>query len=339
MKSSTKVVTCASFGGTGSSVITDLLKEFNNIKSMGDYEFALAHDVDGISDLQHYIIDDFHRHKVDEGIYRFLNLVDNLVEFGYENYFDNKFKIISQNYINDLTDVSWDGQWKQHRFRFSKLSRKLKYSYPAKVQYIFNRYLKKSNSYEFVPKLPTMEMRVSYGKEKFLKKTKEYTSKLIDILDNENIYDYIALDQLVPPTNINRYINYFDNIKVIVVDRDPRDLYLLNKLFWKEGWIPSHDCNLFCEWFELIRKPINEEFENNDKIMRVKFEDFIFNYEETVAKIISFLDIKHENHINKKQFFNPDISIKNCRLWEKYDDFESEISIIEKKLDKYCYGI
>lgn len=45
------IITCASYGGTGSSAITDLMKEFNNVKSLGEFEFSIAHDLDGISDL------------------------------------------------------------------------------------------------------------------------------------------------------------------------------------------------------------------------------------------------------------------------------------------------
>ena len=35
----TKIITCTGYGGTGSSAITDLLKEFQNVYSYGDVEF------------------------------------------------------------------------------------------------------------------------------------------------------------------------------------------------------------------------------------------------------------------------------------------------------------
>lgn len=70
-----KIITCTGFGGTGSSAISDLFKEFDNVKSCGNFEFSLAHEVDGISDLQHAIVDDFHRNKTTEAIYRFQKLI------------------------------------------------------------------------------------------------------------------------------------------------------------------------------------------------------------------------------------------------------------------------
>ena len=52
-----KYITCTGFGGTGSSVISDLMKEFDNVKSCGsDFEMSIAFATDGISDLQHYIV-------------------------------------------------------------------------------------------------------------------------------------------------------------------------------------------------------------------------------------------------------------------------------------------
>lgn len=46
----------------------------------------------------------------------------------------------------------------------------------------------------------------------------------------ESIYsindDYVVLDQFVPTTNIRRYLNYVEDLKVIIVDRDLRDIYL-----------------------------------------------------------------------------------------------------------------
>ena len=65
------LVTCAGFGGSGSSAITDILKEFKEIKSLGDFEFTVAHELDWLSDLEYYIVDNKHSLNVDAGIYRF----------------------------------------------------------------------------------------------------------------------------------------------------------------------------------------------------------------------------------------------------------------------------
>ena len=48
-----KVISCASYHGTGSSAITDFLGEFDNVCSMTNYEFRFVQDPDGISDLEY----------------------------------------------------------------------------------------------------------------------------------------------------------------------------------------------------------------------------------------------------------------------------------------------
>ena len=55
---------------------------------------------------------------------------------------------------------------------------------------------------------------------------------------NKEHKPYLMVDQIVPPSNIQRFVRYFKDIKVIVVDRDPRDLYILAKYVWKDPVVP-----------------------------------------------------------------------------------------------------
>lgn len=326
------VVTCASYGGTGSSAITDILKEFDNIKSFGDFEFSFLHEVDGISDLQHYLLDDWHRLKNDEAIYRFKRLVDR-ISWEYDKFFEGQFSVLTKQYINSLVKLEWDGYWHQHRFRYNKLTRKIKYNLPMKIQLKLKNIFVKSN-YEFSTRVPVQPMYFVEKRYDFIEITKEYINNLLDVL-NKNRYEFLALDQLLTPNSIERYSRYFNNIKVIIVDRDPRDLYLLNELYWKEKWIPSHDIDIFIEWFKSLRKYTDY---NLDNVMKIYLEDLIFNYDESMEKIYSFLGVSYKNHIRKKEYFNPEISIKNCRLWENNVKYEKEIIKIKESLSDFLYN-
>ena len=78
---------------------------------------------------------------------------------------------------------------------------------------------------------------------------------------------------------------------------------------------------------------------NDSRVLRIMFEDLIFKYESSLKSIYEFLGLTFENHIKKGVFFNPDISIKNTKLWNdkgasKYKD---QINIIEQELGEYCY--
>lgn len=338
-----KIITCASYGGTGSSVITDFLKEFENVNSLGDYELAIAHEVDGISDLQYNLVDNWHRLKNDESIVRFINLSKRYSK-ECNKIFNNKFDEITNKYIEGLVDFTWDGYWHQHNLRYSKLSSFLRYNlykriqcniYKIKSKILYNK--SKKHRYEYTPYFKRSKMYFSYPGEKFFDYTKVYFKELFNEIECTDKCEFIAIDQLVPSSNISRYINYFDNIKVIVVDRDPRDLYLLNKLFWNEGWIPSKDIDTFIKWFKLMREHLKTDNINSKHVLYVKFEDLIYNYDEKIKGIMKFLDIKEEQHTFKKKYFNPEISINNTRLWEKYKEYDDDIKLIEQSLSDFCY--
>lgn len=330
MEKKYKVITCASYGGSGSSAISDLFKEFNNVYSSGDFEFTLCHDVDGISDLEFHLVENFHRMNCDEAIYRFKKLTKRLSK-SYSVYIDN-FDELCENYIQSLIDVTWNGSWHMHYYRNSDLSRIINYSIPGLIKGKIARF--KKSDYEVVTKKKQVQMNLGRPKDRFYEETRKFMSALIDNLkfSKEGI-NYITMDQLVPATNTFRYIKYFDNIKIIVIDRDPRDLYLLNKMFWNEGWIPSENIDDYIKWFKLTRELDKDD--NSENVLRVQFEDLIYKYNETVLAIENFIDIDKEAHINRQKYLNPSISIKNTRLWEKYNDHNEDIKKIEENLKEY----
>ena len=58
-----RFITCASYYGSGSSVITDFVSEFSEVYSYGDFEFRFIQDPDGISDLEYNLVENFNRHN------------------------------------------------------------------------------------------------------------------------------------------------------------------------------------------------------------------------------------------------------------------------------------
>lgn len=327
------IITCTGYGGTGSSVISDLLKEYEGVKSMGDFEFSLAHEVDGISDLQHAIVDDFNRLKTTEAIYRFKKLIS-FERKNYIKYFGKRFDRITENYINDLSEVVWKGFYHQHPRRFPKIHRFVKYIFPNIIWHTIRKF-KPDQGYEPTEWHPRSEMRLSQDPALFFKATKHFYTSLMEILTENHRYENLVLDQLVPPFATQRYSKYFSNIKIIIIDRDPRDLYILNKKFWHEGWIPSDNVHTYIKWFALIRRNINNSDDTN--VLRLKFEDCIINYDKTIDQIEKFVGLNSDAHTKKYQFFNPDISKKNIKLWKKYEDYKSDIALIENYLADYCY--
>ena len=67
-----KFLTCASYYGTGSSAVTDLISEYDGVDNLTDYEFRFLHDPYGVRDLQYYLIDNPNRHNSGFGLKKFI---------------------------------------------------------------------------------------------------------------------------------------------------------------------------------------------------------------------------------------------------------------------------
>ena len=149
----------------------------------------------------------------------------------------------------------------------------------------------------------------------------------------------IILDQFVLPHNLYRIENYFeDNCKVIVVDRDPRDVFLLNKYYWGKAnaTVPySFNVEKFCSNYIKMRQA--EKLVENRNILRIHFEDLIYNYDSSVFQILSFLDIPKNLHKDKMTKFVPEKSKKNTQIFNRNMEYSDEAHYIESKLSQYLY--
>ena len=65
-------------------------------------------------------------------------------------------------------------------------------------------------------------------------------------------------------------------MKIIIVDRDPRDVYLLSKnnLRKDAAWIPTSVCD-FVSYYKLLRS----NNYNDSRIYNLQFEDLVYQYE------------------------------------------------------------
>lgn len=330
-----RFITCASYYGTGSSAITDFVSEFDDVYSFTDEEIRFIHDPEGISDLEHNLVENFNRHNSGHALKRYKHLVDyysgNPILKRYEKFFHGNWKRISYEYIDRLTDFTYNGWWhydlidKGPFFRFRKrIVNKLLHLtiWKNNPERIFNS-MKKEITYCSHP-----------TEEKFLSCTKDYIQKLFSSICGDA--EIVMVDQIVASTNIARYLRYFNDIKVVLVDRDPRDIFVLEKYVWKDGVIPT-DVDIFCKWFEYTRSHRRTENLDTEQIIFIKFEDMVYHYDETEKKLIQRLNLDSKKHMGRKGYFNPDVSINNTQVWKRVKCNPKEIEYIEKKLQQYLY--
>lgn len=185
-----------------------------------------------------------------------------------------------------------------------------------------------------------MKSEITYGshpsEEKFLKCTQDYIHNLFHFVVPKDM-DILMVDQLLPPMNLKRYLRYFkDPVQVVVVDRDPRDVFILDKYVWKDGILPN-DVETFCKWFRYTRAHRKEENLNTDNIRFIRFEDLIYKYGDTTSRLRDWLGLSEKNHSKAGRIFNPNISRGNTQTWKDLPQSKNEIEYIEGNLSEYLY--
>lgn len=329
------ILTCASYYGTGSSAITDYITEFSTVKSLGEYEFRFLQDIDGISDLQYHLTENHNRHNSGHALKRYKKLVDfqagNRIIHRYEPFFNNQWKKLSYAYIDSLTDFTFRGWW-----QYDLLDKGDAYYYWKLLSNKMFKMIFARNNEVVLNVLPNEITYCSHPtRDEFVEKTKKYLQNLMTAANPEKT-PYLMVDQLVPPSEIYRYLPFFDDIHVVVVDRDPRDLYILEKYVWKGHVIPTETVELFCKWYRYTRAHRKTEIYDPEKVLLIQFEDLIYKYEDTTNKIRQWLELDEEHHTQKLQKFNPNKSIKNTQLWKKFD-IGTDFGYIEANLKEYLY--
>lgn len=331
-----KVISCASYYGTGSSAITDYVSEFDGVFSMTNEEFRFIQDPDGIDDLEFHLVENHNRHNAGHALKRYKRLVDfyngNIFGRKYAPFFHNRWKEISYKYIDSLTDFTFKGWWMYDLYDSGKFF----YFRKRIVNKILHKTIWKNKPDRI---LNTMKNEITYccapSKEKFIACTKNYINELLT--EASNGATTVMVDQIVPPSNLYRYTRYFDDIKVIVVDRDPRDLYLLEVKEWKDGIIPHDDVETFVKWFRYTRAHRQKEMFDSKTTLFVRFEDLIYRYNEETARLKNFLNLDESDHKRPLTGLVPERSKKNTRKWLEYPDMAADIAYIERELSDYIY--
>ena len=317
------------YGWSGSSAVVDLLKEFDGNWDP-EVEFRILKDPHGVMDLEHTLVDQWDALNVDIAVRDFLDfaafLNNNEGKFqrglSYSKAFNGKFMKTSIDFINDVTDFEYKGFWWIFHYRekyFKWLSKK-----------IANKFVKQN--YE-----KSMYFS-SITRDKFYDAVRKYLNALIEAVSTDKNYKNIVLDQAVPVQHPLKAFDYLENAKVIIVDRDPRDIYCdlveLEKLIGKDI-AQTHDVMKYVRWHRKYRE---NSLIQNENILRIRFEDLVLDYDKIVKEILAFLGDEELMHSNVKQFFDPAISKKNIGKYKTFP-YQDEIRVLERELAEYLYPL
>ena len=337
-----------SYGGyysTGGSIVRDIFREFE--PSIGfSTEFRLLKDPGGLFDLEDALFKGFAPENIDKAIRDFIWLTHNLARksgrlrksgMDYDIRTNNAFSIATKNFIDEISDYHYPMSW--HYLDFQK-------SY---ISQISQRVIKKLFSRD-VRKLEGDSLAtLAYpGQEKYFTAAKKYIMSILSGIQQANgISDesVVGLHNAIPPFSvelIEKGIKYFPSCKVIITDRDPRDVFVNYPKDSYGRYLPRSDDLIskaegFVHFYKSIR--VNQKaVALHHNVLFLRFEDVCLNYAEYYDKILDFAGLDKSKHKNKGELFNPEKSINNIGMWrDASGELAQAVSFIEDKLPEYLY--
>lgn len=322
------------YGYTGSGAVLDFLKEFPSCSvSPYDFEFAFPYLPHGIQDLENALVGQSTRFfSSDVAIKEFRRLISfyNAPRGIYRKVTGNRFYQHGENFLKSLVQVEWSGySWDDYIFA-SPMRRTVRFRLLGRWIAFYEAHMGKRY------RLPKGDrIYLSVDPENFTQKARTFLRNIL--MDMQ--YDFNKIVVLNQPFDVNnpaRSMKYFDDPYAILVDRDPRDLYILAKKYLKSkgSFIPSDHVQDFIAYHRLIRQ--RNDTSDAPNILRISFEDMLYHYEETSRKICRFIGLNPVEQF-RMRYFDPDNSINNTQLFLKYPDLHEDIEMIERALPEYLY--
>ena len=315
---------------TGSSTITQLLREFDEIQVLNDIEFDLTYFPDGLEDLE-YHLKNYHKYMSPVlAIHRFRKLVKKMN--GYKRAAGEKFISAADVFLNRITQVSWNGNG-----NIDKLIRSSVAMFAKKCVFRIAKILRFYSFIKMYISIFPIKMDLCIMPENFLEAAKDFVSDILDAMNRDSVR-ITVLDQPFEGCNPVKSFKYFENPKAIVVDRDPRDHYLVVKKYLRRqgmGYqIPCENVDDYIKYFRLVHKsPPN--LRKREDILFLNYEELIYNYESTVKKIADFIGVTKHSH--KGKYFKPSYARNNTELFKRYKSYEADIRKIEQELPDYLF--
>lgn len=328
------VIGTCGFCATGSSAVTDYLKEFDDVVTLDNFEFTLPYRTDGLQDLAFHLHEGSVKHNSAWiAIKRFKKLC-----YGYgcrelKRDTHGEFVKLTEDYLKSIIQAEWVGAEVHEseevvRSIFMRGIRKLKL-----FKYVYSFEQKRGTELALYP---LRKMTFAANPDDFDEKTKRYVMSVLDALGRQRDKS-IALDQPFAGNNPQATFPFFENPLAIVVDRDPRDYYMFYKKFlYAKGRraAPIGNVKDFITFYRKERENM-PYLQDDPRILRIQFEDMIYRYDETTKKIRDFCGLGHANR--KRKLFAPEMSINNTQVFKRYPEYAEDINYIEENLKEYLF--
>lgn len=324
--------TCG-FGSTGSSAVSDYLKEFQENYAMDKAEFTIAFTPDGLVDLEYHLMNP-HGRTSDSicAIERFKYMI--IHKRG--KYLCSRMHItkkeletITISFIDSITQVTWPGFQNYNNSFFKE-------NFGGRIIYYkLLPFLQKKCHLDYSG-YPLEDLRLSIRPKNFYDEAKKFTRSLLEHM-GADFSKNIVLDQPFSGNDPEACFPFFEDPIAIVVDRDPRDNYVFAKTKLKgniNGFMPVDNVHDFIRYYKALRD--NQPYKDkNDRILKIQFEEMVYDYDRTTEKIRGYLNLP--NNPNPKSIFDPALSIANTQTFLRFPQYKEDVKIIETELSEYLF--
>lgn len=310
-----KIVSVQGFGYSGSGAVVDLLREFSNCNVVGYVS------VEGSKTARNKSMAEIDFIRLSGGLFEIEKYVESNNLFHEDALIKRTFCLFSSSYLFRLPEL--------RPYFISFLKAIIKFSFPKLSQSYYNGYL-------YLPRTPaSIYFLEKMSRADYRKLCSNFLNSVFNYFHSENI-NYFVADQLFSDFEFDtdRNKQYLPNIKTIFVPRDPRDLYAWTN-YKKVEWIPQ-DLESFIQWYKIIYSPLNASIDDS---LIVNYEAICLDYDNECKKILEYLDLDENFHLNKKRCFNPDVSKKFVGIWKDSIMPMSDFELIEKGLGNFCCSL
>jgi hypothetical protein len=343
-----KFLDVSGVGNSGKSALVDLLREIDGLYVPHfQFEFDFLRVRGGLIDLRHALVEDWSPVRSHAAFKAFIDVTNRMganprswldmsawlasTSQRYDRYFNGRFTELTHKFAEKFIIGKFRSEWPYDDLNTSSIE-------------VFLRKILRRIGFR---KNLLREVLLLDGSN-FDEFANQLLIELFETITPPNCQT-IVLNNGFEPFNPVPFLEMINGSKQIVVTRDPRDVYVsglnshavaktdkallapdndgLNKSF-----LAADDVELFIRRFKLFNR--NVFFEERSKILHVSFESLVTSYEATTAQLFDFLEVSPNSHIKKCEYFDPNKSKRNVRLWEKFSD-QKPIRRIESELGAY----
>lgn len=325
------IISVSGYGSSGSSAVVDFIRQYDYVYfNEKNAEFQFLQMPDGILDLKHSLTDGTGRISSNNAIIRFEKAMKkSFFAYACRDRLGAKYDVILDDYLNKIKLIQWKGKSMFDPFDVSIESQNV---FVRKVNNKIETFLRKTVNKD--ANFPSFKNRYfsMMTKEKFDQITKDFIDKLICEIGNGNTEKVLLLDQLFSVENPLKGTEYFDDIKTIIVNRDPRCMYVdSRRLLNSNLFMPCDNVENFVNYYNIL-----QEVEiQSSKALYVNYDALIYDYYNTTQKIMEYLGVDYRPE-HEFKYFNPNVSVQYT-FPKRNDYIEEDIHYIEKHLSNYLY--